>query len=266
MSMFSKAVGKIGKGARKLVTNPKKWAENAGRSVGGAAKVAAPFLPPGFREAAALGGDVLAGGNMKSHATSLLGAEIGSAMGGRSAGQSFAGGARKLLGAGGGIPQVTSGGVPLDVGSLIGVTGEQAPEAAGGGGGVMGSIVGAGKRILGGGGEGGGGGGLIDYAKNHLGDIAVGGLAAMDAANAARASKRQGQLSDEMLQMAKDRWNSGQKLRDMGTAGLTRPIDFNAVYADPTNPFAQRPAAPAVADATGIPLRGRRLLAAGGTR
>jgi hypothetical protein len=256
MSMFSSGLKKLGRGARKLVTNPKKWAENAGRSVGSVAKTAAPFLPPGFREAAAVGGDILAGGNMKSHATSLIGAEIGSMMGGRSAGQSIAGGARKLLGAGGGIPQVMRGGVPADVGSMIGITGEAAPEAAagGGGGGVLGSIVGAGKRILGGGGgEGGGGIGL--------GDIAIGGLAALDAANAARASKRQGQLSDEALQMAKERWNSGAGLRQAGTAGLTRPIDWNTVYGDPTNPFAQQPPAPA-APALPPPPR-RRLLAAG---
>lgn len=252
MSILSKGLSKLGKGARKLVTNPKKWAENAGRSVGSVAKTAAPFLPPGFREAAAVGGDILAGGNMKSHATSLIGAEIGGLMGGRSAGQSIAGGARKFLS--GGIPQVTKGGVPIDVGSLIGITGEGAPEEAAGGGGVLGSIVGAGKRILGGGGgEGGGGIGL--------GDIAVGGLAALDAANAARASKRQGQLSDEALAMAKERWQSGAGLRQAGNAGLMRPIDFNAVYGDPTNPFAQRPAAPP-APALPPPPR-RRLLTAG---
>lgn len=136
---------------------------------------------------------------------------------------SLAMGAKRVLG-GSGVPQVTKGGVPISLSDIN-------PNIPSGGDGAE---------------DGGLLGGLMDFGKKHLGDIGVGALGAADAANAARASKRQGQLSDEALQIAKERWASGAGLREAGTAGLMKPVDFNAVYADPTNPFAQRPAAPAM--------------------
>jgi hypothetical protein len=94
MGLFSK----IGKGFKKLVSDPKKWAENAGRSVGGAAKVAAPFLPPGLRELASVGGDIAAGGNLKSHLMSGVGAYLGSRAGGADIGKMIGSGQLKNAG------------------------------------------------------------------------------------------------------------------------------------------------------------------------
>lgn len=129
---------------------------------------------------------------------------------------------KRLLG-GGGVPQVTRNGQPISLSDIN-------PNMPGGGADA---------------GSGGGGGGLMDFLKGHLGDIAVGGLGAADAANAARASKRQGQLQDEMLSGARETWAQGAPLRAAGRARLLQPrapVDFNAVYGDPTNPFAPKPA------------------------
>jgi hypothetical protein len=90
--------GKIGKGFKKLVTNPKKWAENAGRSVGKGAQLAAPFLPPGFRELASVGGSIAAGGNVRDHLTSGIGAYIGGRAGGQDIGKMIGSGQWKNAG------------------------------------------------------------------------------------------------------------------------------------------------------------------------
>lgn len=128
---------------------------------------------------------------------------------------------KRLLGGGNsGVPEVTRGGVPISL-SDINPNIPADPSGADGGG-----------------------GGIMDFLKGHAGDIGVGALGVFDAANAARASKRQGNLSDEALRLSKDRWNSGAGLREAGTAGLMAPVDFNQVYSDPTNPFAQQPQAP----------------------
>lgn len=72
MSMLSVGLGKLGKGAKKLATNPVKWAENAGRSVGKAASDAAPLvgLIPGVGTlyGASIGalGSVAAGNNART--------------------------------------------------------------------------------------------------------------------------------------------------------------------------------------------------------
>lgn len=72
MSLLSVGLGKLGKGAKKLVTNPVKWAENAGRSVGKAASDAAPVvgLIPGVGTlyGATIGGlgSVMAGNNART--------------------------------------------------------------------------------------------------------------------------------------------------------------------------------------------------------
>lgn len=125
---------------------------------------------------------------------------------------------KRLLGGGDGVPQVMRNGQPISLSDLN-------PNMPGGGAGA--------------------GGGLMDFLKGHMGDIAVGGLGAADAANAARASKRQGQLQDEMLSGARETWAAGEPLRAAGRARLLQPrapVDFNAVYGDPTNPFAPKPA------------------------
>lgn len=133
-------------------------------------------------------------------------------------------GKRLLGGGGGGVPQVTRNGQPISL-SDINPNMPGDPSAAPPGG-----------------------GGLMDFLKGHAGDIAVGGLGAMDAANAARASKRQGQLQDEMLSGARETWAQGAPLRAAGRARLLQPrapVDFNAAYGDPTNPFAQPKQLPA---------------------
>lgn len=122
MGLFSK----IGKGFKKLVTNPVKWAENAGRSVGGAAKVAAPFLPPGLREIASVGGDIAAGGNLKSHLMSGVGAYIGSRAGGADIGKMI--GSGQLKNAGVNLLKQKIG-LPVDA-AAAGVAGAGAPGAA----------------------------------------------------------------------------------------------------------------------------------------
>jgi hypothetical protein len=71
MSWLSKEFKKIGDGAKRLVTDPGKWVENAGRSVGATVRTAAPLLSavPGIgpEAAALLGalGNTAAGGNLK---------------------------------------------------------------------------------------------------------------------------------------------------------------------------------------------------------
>lgn len=87
MSMLSSAFKKLGKGAKKLVTNPGKWAENVGRSVGNTAKTIAPALSiiPGVGPLAAAGigalGSVAGGHNMKSTlGTGLKTYALGSAL------------------------------------------------------------------------------------------------------------------------------------------------------------------------------------------
>lgn len=94
MGLFSK----IGHGLKQLTTHPLKFAENAGRSLGGAAKVAAPFLPPGLREIASIGGDIAAGGNLKSHLMSGVGAYLGSRAGGADIGKMIGSGQLKNAG------------------------------------------------------------------------------------------------------------------------------------------------------------------------
>lgn len=128
---------------------------------------------------------------------------------------------KRLLsgGGGGGVPQVMRNGQPI---SLSDVNPNMPADPTGAGDG--------------------GGGGFMDFLKGHAGDIAVGGLGALGAFNSARASKRQGQLTDEMLSGAKENWAAGEPLRAAGRARLLQPrppVDWNAVYADPTNPFAQ---------------------------
>ena len=95
--------------------------KSIGKFLGKGAKIAAPFLPPGFREAAAFGGSVLDGGNIRDHAMNTAGATLGGMLGGRGVGKGI-GGAIK---GGGGIRGVGS--------ALIG---------RGGGGGVGSSLMG----------------------------------------------------------------------------------------------------------------------------
>lgn len=176
-----------------------------------------------------------------------IAAKVGSAASaipGASKAAGIYGAGKRLLSGGGGVPQVTKGGVPI---SMSDINPNIPPEPGGGDGG------GGDTGLL---------GSLMNYGKSHIGDIAMGGLAALDATNAARASKRQGQLSDEALQLARSRYQAAAPLREQGMAGLLKPkapVDFNAVYGDPTNPFGApvpRPALPA----PGM----RRLLPSGG--
>jgi hypothetical protein len=81
----------------------------------------------------------------------------------------------------------------------------------------------------------------VQYAADNPLNVAMGGLAGARAIQAAKASARQGKLSDEAIGLAKQRWNEAAPLRTAGQAGLLKPkaaVDYNAVFADPTNPFA----------------------------
>lgn len=91
---FSKQLGSV----KKIVTDPKKWAENAGRTLGQGAQIAAPFLPPGFRELASMGGSIAAGENKMHHLKAGVGAYIGSRMGGAEIGKMIASGPLKSAG------------------------------------------------------------------------------------------------------------------------------------------------------------------------
>jgi hypothetical protein len=81
----------------------------------------------------------------------------------------------------------------------------------------------------------------VQYAADNPLNVAMGGLAGARAIQAAKASARQGKLSDEAIGLAKQRWNEAAPLRTAGQAGLLKPkaaVDYNAIFADPTNPFA----------------------------
>ena len=88
------------------------------------------------------------------------------------------------------------------------------------------------------------------YAIDNPLNVAMGGLAGARAIQGAKASARQGKLSDEAIALAKERWAGGAPLRTAGQTGLLKPrpaVDYNAVFADPTNPFAspvRRPITP----------------------
>lgn len=256
MSWLSSGVKKLGKGAKKLVTDPKKWAENAGRSVGTAAQAAAPFLPPGFRQAASIGGSIAAGNNMEGHLKSAIGAEIGSAMGGRGIGQSIGRGAGQVMRGGiralpaavagigrGNLPSPTStfpGTGPRPLGFNNPVTFPGSSGAPGGDGGIdWGSILGS----------------ALNFGKENAADIGLGGMAAWQAAASAKASKRAGELSDKGLAHAENRWASQAPLRGRGIQQALNPTkaDLSDVYHDPTNPFAVKRALPRAAAPVAAP-------------
>lgn len=124
----------------------------------------------------------------------------------------------------------------------------QTPGASEGGGGwqdILGSIAGA----IGGGAQKVGG-----YIKDNPLEAAMAGLATMQGVNAAKASARQGKLSDEAINLSKQLWAQGQPLRDKGQAGMLNPSHSNLsdVYTDPFNPFAsqKRPLSPPTATIT----------------
>lgn len=79
-----------------------------------------------------------------------------------------------------------------------------------------------------------------NFAKEHGVDLAAGGLAAWQMANAAEASRKAGKYQDAAIRGAKDRWATQEPLRKAGIAGMLNPErpDLTDVYTDPTNPFA----------------------------
>lgn len=139
-------------------------------------------------------------------------------------------GAKRLLnvGGGGGVPQVTRGGIPISLSDLNPNIPAQGASPNGGGG------------------------------TDWLG-LAEGGLAGMSAINSARASGRSGALQKQALDQANARWTEGAPLRAQGRARILNPVtpDLTSTYNDPTNAFS----AP-VTTAPALPRR--RLLSAGG--
>jgi hypothetical protein len=78
---------KIGKGLKKLATDPKEWAQNAGKSVGQGLGAVSSFIPGPLDDIAA---SVLQGGTMKDHAMAGVGGMVGGGSLGKIPG--FAGG------------------------------------------------------------------------------------------------------------------------------------------------------------------------------
>lgn len=141
----------------------------------------------------------------------------------------------------------------------VGGGGTGAPTPTGGGGGPTG--IGWLDTLLGGVGDAAKSAG--SYVKNNPLEVAMGGLAGAQAVNAAKASARQGKLTDEAIGLAKERWAGGAPLRAKATAGLLNPpkADLSSVYANPQNPFsvsAQRrpmtPTRPPVPSNVNVPV------------
>ena len=84
---------------------------------------------------------------------------------------------------------------------------------------------------------------LGGFVGDHGADIALGGLAAFQSAQAGHASARAGAMADKATSLAEQNWTAGKQLRDQGLAGMTGPshVDFSASFNDPTNPFASHP-------------------------
>ncbi len=237
---------------KRFIRNPKKGLENAFRSVGKVNKDIAPYVGmipgvgPALGAATGAWGSVLSGGNMKSH----LKSGIQGGMSGYANQQAGGQGYRRLLPGGGNIR------VPkeLDMGKIFpGLPGMPSPNptfpSSGGGGFDWANVA----QTLTGGNRGGGGSGGFDWGKllggagsflkNNAVDIGIGGLAGYQALNAAKASKRAGQLQDRAISGAEKRWGDNEALRTEGRRRLLNPTrpDLSSVYNDPTNPFAQRP-------------------------
>ena len=260
---------------KRFIKHPLKGLENAGRSAGQVAKTVAPFLPPGFREAAALGGSVAAGGNWKDDLMSLGTAEIGSYLGGRGVGQNVAGayktggltgvlkGAPRILGAS--LPGAHSGPVTSGSYNPNADPGLDDPWAfldptgttSGGGGGGTGPgsrptdnpLTAIRRRLglppitLGNVARGAAGQLGLSPSGNGggLGNLALAGLAGVQAVNSAKASKRAGQMQDKAIATAEGRWASQAPIRAAAQRKLLAPVrpDLTNVYQNPENPFSR---------------------------
>lgn len=232
-------LGKQWKSVKRAVTHPVKWAENAGRTLGKGAKIAAPFLPPGFREVAAEAGSLAAGDNRKEQLMNMLTTEVGGMAGGQAAGQSIAKGAQAIKAGGLDVAKqyatqgaknmlTTPQGMKRVMSFAGGPTspgGAPTPTFPGGGGGTP-SVPGA---------DGG-----TDWMS-----IAEGGLAGLSALNSARASQQAGKYGDMAVKHATDRWAEGDPLRVAGRNQMLHPVtpDLTSVYNDPNNAFS-RPVSP----------------------
>lgn len=240
MGLFSSighAIKGIGHVAGKVLSNPivqtaSAFIPGVGPLVTAGEGALGGLLKPGGNLGSALSGGIqgglagAAGGNIRKLGTGILSGGLGSTIKGIGGG-TLSG----MLGGGGSDPY----------GNITGYDDGGFPIYAGddqGGGGWQGTLRKLGSGILNGAGGGGGLGGL--------GNLAVGGLAGYQAINAANASKRAGQLSDQAINLATQRWNDAAPLRNAGQARLLNPVrpDLTSVYQDTTNPFATRPAAP----------------------
>lgn len=240
MSWFSKAIGKVGAGAKKLVTDPGKWAENAGRSVGGAVKAAAPVLNfvPGVGPLAAAGlgalGSVAAGGNMQDHLKT--GAIAGGAgLAGKALGAAtHIPGVSNVLGAAKSIPGVStiaSGiGKVKDAADAIGSSGlGQAARVLNGGRAITpGNLLEGGVKNVGN--AVGGVGNAIQGATGGSGGGGIGGinplilaLAGLQAANAASLGKQSNDYAKNAYGTINDSYASRAGLRDQAIKDLTTP-------------------------------------------
>ena len=193
---------------KRFVKNPIKGLENMGRSLGKGAQMAAPFLPPGWREAASIGGSIAAGGNMKDHAMSGIGAYVGSQLGGREIGQS--------------------------IGSKIGLGGVPGMGGVSKVGGFLDKIPGASKI----GGMLGGANGLVSkVGSSGLLDKALGAGAAYEGY---KANQKSTDLMNQGLHYAKDSYDTRAPLRSAGVSGMLneqRP-DLTSLYAS-GNPYSK---------------------------
>jgi hypothetical protein len=150
-------------------------------------------------------------------------------------------GASTLPGLPGGTPTATDGASgpwwqnPEMLGAVTGAAG-QAPGASASGGGFWDAAKDVAGKVAGAVTGGRGADGLLDAG--------LLGLAGAQAVNAANASARARGLSDDAIDLAKENWAAGEGLRTAGRDGMLNPVrrDLSSVYADPTNPFAERPA------------------------
>jgi hypothetical protein len=168
-------------------------------------------------------------------------------------------GVRRVLGSGGASAvdprtgaEIPAGGdsVPGDGMDPAYDPGSSGVDAATVGGGVLGKIGGAARKIgssaVGAAAQQAGGGGFWDAAgnfiKNNAGDIALGGLSAEQAIQAAKASARAAGYQDKSLALADDLWKQGAPLRTAGLSGLQNRTthDLTDTYGTNQGPFAAK--------------------------
>lgn len=246
-STVKKAVTDTGHVVGEVADNP--WTKAALAAGLAATGVGLPAAGAIMAADGAAGGALKPGGGLKP---ALGGAATGAVEGGLASGAgslirklpAVAGavlGAKGAGGAGGTVGPVGTAanggavddGSGIDWGSIInGATGGGGSD---GGGIDWGSLLGKVPGLLGEAGS---------FVKDHGTDLALGGLAASQALNAANASKRASDLNDKALAQADARWNEGADFRTQGKTGALAPIptrDAASIFADPSNPFASAP-------------------------